>query len=116
MKNINSIHKTTIQRNASPINEHTVCYPTSNNQSKTSNTNQTQIKCYPGSNNESFNNSLFSLNPYIGYRTVNNTDKDALLEAFKQKIGYDVDQEILMDNYKQNLGTRVKNQKHIKNN
>jgi len=107
IKNINSIHKTTIQKNASPINEHTVCYPTSDNQSKTSNPNQALIKCYPGSNNESFNNNLFSLNPNMGYRTVNNTDKDALLEAFKQKIGYDVDQD---------LGTRVKNQKHIKNN
>jgi len=52
----------------------------------------------------------------MGYRTVNHADKDVLLEAFKQKIAYDVDQDSLMDSFKQNLVTRGKNPKQIKSN
>jgi len=51
----------------------------------------------------------------MGYRIANNTNKEALLEAFKQKIGYESDKETLMEAFKQNLGAKVKNQKQIKN-
>jgi len=116
MKNMYSIHKTTSQQIGSPINEQTVRPAASSSHNKASNPNQTPIICYPGSINEPSNNNLFSLNPNMGYRTVNHADKDALLEAFKQKIGYDVDQDSLMDTYKQNLVTRGKNPKQIKSN
>lgn len=112
MKNMYSIHKSTSQKIVLPNNE-PVCYPSTN---KASDPSETPIICYPGANNALTANNLFSLNSNIGYRAVKNTDKDALLEAFKQKIGYYTDQETLMDAFKQNSATRVKNQKQIKSN
>jgi len=113
MENMYSKHKSTSQNIILPNNEHPVCYPSP---SKGLDPSQTPLICYPSSHNAPTTNNLFSLNPNIGYRAENNTDKDALLETFKQKIGYYNDQETLMDAFKQNSDTRENNHKQIKTN
>ena len=106
------IHKTSNHLEEVSTNSPLICYRPSTNNSNALNQNQEPLNCYQSSPNI---NNLASLNPNMGYRIANNTNKEALLEAFKQKIGYDSDKETLIEAFKQNLGTKVKNQKQIKN-
>jgi hypothetical protein len=106
------IHKTTNHLEEVSTNNPLNCYRPTINNSNQLNQSQDPLNCYQSSSKI---NNLASSNPYMGYRIANNTNKEALLEAFKLKIGYDSDKETLMEAFKQNLGTRVKNQKQIKN-